>query len=549
MTDGMRARASGALVRRSPPAARGRWRWRVFSSLTWRILAINLLALGIVVAGMLYVDAYRRGLIEARAESLRTQAALMAGALGEVMVAEGEVDRFAIDARAARRMLRRLVLPVKIRARLFDSQGALLADSNRLPGIGPVVEAEALPPPEGPIAAAAAAVYDWIVAHLPARERLEPYRENEIQRARDYRETAGALAGVPGWALRDGGSEGAIISVAVPVQRFKHVQGALMLSTTTADVEEAVRAVRYAILELSAVALAVTIALSLFLAATIVRPLRRLADAAYAVRRVQGRTVAIPDYSARRDEIGELSRALLDMTDALADRIDAIERFAADVAHEIKNPLSSLRSAVETIARVDEPDQQRRLLAIVEEDVQRLNRLIGDIADASRLDAELARAPSEPVDLGRLLAAVVEVHRARRGEDGPEIHCELPAGERLVAPGIESRLVQVIENLIANARSFSPPGGAIRLAARRDDGWIEVTVEDQGPGIPPGKLDAVFDRFYSDRPAGEKFGTHSGLGLSICRQIVEAHGGTIRAENIGDDEHPEGARFILRLPA
>ncbi len=545
MTGVRPVKPSEGLGRQRPSTPKRR---RAFSSLTWRILAINLLALVIVVAGMLYVDAYRQGLIEARAKALRTQAELMAGALGEIMVAAGEDDLFTFDARTARRMLRRLVLPVKIRARLFDSNGALIADSLRLPGVGPVVEAEALPPPKGPFETAVETVYDWIVAHLPARERLEPYVEKAEPRASDYREAAAALGGEASWTLRDAGSEGAILSVAVPVQRFKHVQGALMLSTTTADVEDAVREVRYAILELFAVALAVTIALSLFLAATIVRPLRRLANAAYAVRRVRGRSVIIPDYSARRDEIGELSRALFDMTDALARRIDAIERFAADVAHEIKNPLSSLRSAVETIARVKDPDQQRRLLSIVQEDVQRLDRLIGDIADASRLDAELARASGGPVDLGRMLSTLVEIHRARY-EGGPTIALDLADGTPLVVPGIEGRLVQVFENLIANARSFSPPDGVIRIAARPIDGGVEVTIEDQGPGIPPSKLEAVFDRFYSERPAGEKFGTHSGLGLSICRQIVEAHGGSIRAENIGPPDRPEGARFVLRLPS
>ncbi|MFQ5784319.1 MAG: stimulus-sensing domain-containing protein [Alphaproteobacteria bacterium] len=521
---------------------------RRFSSLTWRILAINLLALGIVVVGMLYLDTYRRGLIEARTAALKSEGEMMAGALSEIVVTTGDGALFEIDAGAARQMLRRLVVPIHIRARLFDTRGVLIADSSRLPGAAPLVESEELPPPVGAFEAGVEAVYAWVVSHLPPREKLEPYVENERQRAADYHEAMRALAGYSASALHDGGKVGTILSVAVPVQRFKQLQGALLLSTTIDDVEDSVRAVRYAILKIFALALSITIALSVFLAGTIARPVRRLAEAADAVRHGHSRAVVIPDFSGRRDEIGDLSRALGDMTDALADRIDAIERFAADVAHEIKNPLGSLRSAVETVVRIEDPEQQRKLLAIVREDVQRLDRLISDISDASRLDAELARAETVPVDLGRMLSTLVEVQRAIPPQGDPAIVLDLDPDTRLVVPGFEGRLAQVFENLINNARSFSPPGGVIRIAAWRDDDAVAVTVEDDGPGIPPAKLEAIFDRFYSERPATEKFGTHSGLGLSISRQIVEAHGGVIRTENRGDGDRARGARFIVRLP-
>jgi two-component system sensor histidine kinase ChvG len=239
------------------------------------------------------------------------------------------------------------------------------------------------------------------------------------------------------------------------------------------------------------------------------------------------------------------------MTDALFERMSAIEHFAADVAHEIKNPLSSLRSAVETAARIEDPNNRRRLMAIILDDVERLDRLITDISDASRLDAELSRIELAPVDIAAMLRALVDVDEAARAEDTPRLVLDLPErARRLEVSGIESRLAQVFRNLIANAVSFSPPGGEIRLTARPDGRAVLVTVEDRGPGIPGDKLTAIFDRFYSERPSGEKFGTHSGLGLSISKQIVEAHRGTIWAENRRDAQGEiVGARFCVRLPA
>ena len=535
------------------PVPRRPRRRGAFSPITRRILAINLLALLIVVAGLLYLDTYRRGLIDAKIAALGTQGALIAAALGESVVTGVDDGVHRIDGAAARTMLARLAASIEARARLYDVQGALLADSRSLPGVGVEIVADTLPPPPGVLEAAAEAVYLRVVSWLPARQSLPPYVESSDPRASDYGELAPVFAGATGSALRDGGEMGVIINVAVPVQRFKQVQGALLLTAYTTDIEDSVRRVRYAILELSAVALAITVLLSLYLAGTIARPLHRLAEAADAVRRghVQAREsdIAIPDFSARGDEIGDLSQALREMTQALAQRMDAIESFAADVAHEIKNPLSSLRSAVEATTRIDDPGRQRELLAIMHDDVLRLDRLISDISDASRLDAELARAEAAPVDVGALLATLVEVQRATAG-GGPAPSLAFEDGDDLVVSGIEGRLAQVFENLLANARSFSPPSGAIAIAARRDADWIEVTVEDDGPGIPPGKLAAIFERFYSDRPAGEKFGTHSGLGLSISKQIVEAHGGVIFAENRGDDAlRPAGARFVVRLPA
>jgi two-component system sensor histidine kinase ChvG len=358
-----------------------------------------------------------------------------------------------------------------------------------------------------------------------------------------------ALAGEEARAIRQDRASGKLVlTVAVPVQRYKQVLGAVLLSVGSVDVEQAIRAVRLDILRVFLIALVVTILLSFYLAGTIARPVRRLAAAAERVRRGSGRQIAIPDFSARGDEIGDLSGALREMTSALWQRMDAIERFAADVAHEIKNPLTSLRSAVETAARIQDPAKREKLLAIVMEDVKRLDRLISDISDASRLDAELSRIEPEPVDIGHLLGTLADVYDATQTEDGPRVRLFLPE-EPLIVAGVEGRLVQVFRNLIANAVSFSPPGGTIRLSARQDEDAVVIAIEDEGPGIPEGKLEAIFNRFYTERPSGEKFGTHSGLGLSISKQIVDAHHGVIRAENRRDSEKRIiGARFIVRLP-
>ncbi|NUB14886.1 HAMP domain-containing protein, partial [Azospirillum brasilense] len=349
-----------------------------------------------------------------------------------------------------------------------------------------------------------------------------------------------------------------LLTVAVPVQRYKEVLGAVLLSRSGTVIDEAIRSVRSDILRVFAVALLVTVLMSLYLAGTIARPIRKLAQAADRLRTGHGRHTEIPDFTRRGDEIGELSGVLRDMTAALWARMDAIERFAADVAHEIKNPLTSLRSAVETVSRIQDPARRDKLMAIIADDVQRLDRLISDISNASRLDAELSRAALEPVDVGAMLRMLADIHRTTAEEedegDGteapPSVVIEPPRGGSLTVKGLEGRLTQVFQNLIANALSFSPPGGQVRLTARRTpDGAVEVTVSDDGPGIPDGKEEAIFERFYTERPAGEKFGTHSGLGLSISKQIVEAHGGTIRADNrLGPGGETTGAVFTVRLP-
>ncbi len=523
---------------------------RLISPLTLNILTVNLLALAIPVGGLLYLGAYRDSLIDAEFEALKTQAEVFAGAIGEGAIATTLSGDQMLDIPPAQQIVRRLSAPTQVRARLFLPDGELAADSRLLIGGGGIVHVQVLPPPSerNPVVDPIIDFLDW----LPRRRDLPAYREAPQQTAGDYEETLAALRGESQNMLRLGGRDGQyLLSVAVPVQRYRQVLGALMLSKDGAHIDRAVRTLRLDVLKLFGAAMVVTVLLSLYLAGTIARPVRRLAAAAERVRRDIGRKHhPIPDFTTRGDEIGELSGAFRAMTAELQLQLDAIERFAADVSHELKNPLTSLRSAVETASRVKDAAKQRQLLSIVEDDVRRLDRLITDIADASRLDAELSRAMSQPVDVGSMLLTLADMHRATAGaSDTPELVVALQSGSDLCVSGMEDRLVQVFHNLIGNAMSFSPPGGTITLSARRDSDMVEIEVEDRGPGIPEAKLEAIFDRFYSERPSGEKFGTHSGLGLSISKQIVEAHGGSIGAVNVLNGDRVVGARFTVRLPA
>jgi two-component system, OmpR family, sensor histidine kinase ChvG len=543
---------------------------RSFSPLTRRILFLNMLPLLLLAAGVLYLDDFRRGLIDSELQALSTQSQIIAAALGEAAVSvadpddEERDDRLAPD--IARQILRRLVEPTRVRARLFDFTGMLLADTRVLGQGSLAVEVEVLPPPEpaAPLPGRTVdALSDFFGGGLAGNLNLPLYRERRDPVALDYEEAIGALVGDGGRVVRRTAGGQLMLSVAVPVQRFKQVLGALMLSSDGRNVEVALRTVRRDILRVAGVTLMLTVLLSLYLAGTIARPIRRLARAADRVRtggaraRIGGTlgagaalAGAIPDLSARGDEIGDLSAALREMTDALSRRLDAIDRFAADVAHELKNPLTSLKSAVETAARVPDLAVREKLMAIVLDDVARLDRLITDIAGASRLDAELSRTNAEPVDLSDVLGGLVDALAAVAKPDQAKPVLTRAGPGPYAVMGIADRLGQVFRNVIANAQSFSPPGAEVRIAVGRAGEFVTVTIDDDGPGIPADKLESIFERFYSERPAAEKFGTHSGLGLSISRQIVEAHGGVIEAENRHDSNGDiHGARFRIRLPA
>lgn len=569
----------GRLARRGAAPARFVTRFvgqTALSSLTRRILILNLAALIALVGGILYLNKFRAGLIDARVESLRTQGQIIAAAVAAQATVETDSisvdpDRllelqagesltafelgdttadFPINPEQVAPLLKRLISPTRTRARIYDQEGTLLLDSRGLYSRGHILRFE-LPPldQEKPW------YDDWIesVKLWFRRGDLPAYREIGAGNGREYPEVVGALNGQSPSIVRISEDGGLIVSVATPIQRFRAVLGALLLSTESGDIDAIVEAERMAIVRVFLVAAAVTILLSVLLASTIAGPVRRLSGAAERVRRGINKRVEIPDFSQRKDEIGHLAQSLRDMTAALYNRMEAIEAFAADVAHELKNPLTSLRSAVETFPIVKSDDARNRLLAVIQHDVRRLDRLITDISDASRLDAELARADTAPVDIAKLLDAVVSIAREARVVTRSEIVLDVDPGRwgknAFIVLGHDSRLAQVFNNLIDNARSFSPPNGTVTIRARRKSGVIVVTVEDEGPGITGDNVDRIFERFYTDRPGAEDFGKNSGLGLAITRQIVDAHNGRVVAENRKTtDGKVAGARFTITLP-
>jgi len=557
-----------------------------FSSLTRRIVVLNLIGLAILVSGILYLNQFRAGLIDAKVQSLLTQGEIIARAIAAsagVDTDEVQLDpeklleaeqgtagtgndtlpsslEFAIDPERAAPILRPLVKPTGSRARIYSRDGALILDSDTFYSRGEVLRYD-LPPPVAEEPDALTRFWQAVKTRMGQYD-LPLYTEIGAANGMSYPEVATALTGtsVPIVRINDKGEM--VVSVAVPIQRMRAVLGVLLLSTRGGDIDNIVAAERWGIVRVSLFAAAVTIVLSVILANTIAGPVQRLSSAAERVRHSVKARAEIPDFTDRTDEIGHLSGALRDMTNALYKRIDAIESFAADVAHELKNPLTSLRSATETLPLVKSDEAKQRLMEIIQHDVRRLDRLISDISDASRLDAELAREDARPVDIAELIRTTVSLFNDIHRGDTPEVAFEIAyasGAHPYRVTGHDSRLSQVIANLLDNAISFSPPGGKVTVAARRIGPEIQIAVEDEGPGIPEENLERIFERFYTDRPQ-ESFGQNSGLGLNISRQIVVAHGGRLYAENrplsgaargMADRgaRSGDGARFVIRLPA
>lgn len=555
----------------------------VFSSLSRRILTLNLAGLALLVTGILYLNQFREGLIDARIASLFTQGEIMSGAIAAsaqvnvdtILVDPDELLRqqaqqngeagsrddqsssldFMLNPERIAPILTRLTTPTKNRARIFDRDGALLIDSNLLYSRGQTLRFD-LPASQQPQISWLEQGYRQLRYWLRHGE-FPAYDENQVVSSISLPEVDTALGGAGASITRVNNRGELIVSVAVPIRRNGTVVGALQLSTQGGDIDSITDSERGSILRVFLFAACVTALMSIAMASTIATPLRRLAAAADRVRKGNDANQTLPDFTERGDEIGLLSGSLREMTDALFTRMGAIERFAADVAHELKNPLTSLRSAVETLPLARNENSRERLMAIIQHDVKRLDRLISDISDASRLDAELARERSEPVDLELLVGGIVtiqnEIRLNKYNGESAEVRLEIDEAERgkFFVLGHESRLGQVLVNIIDNARSFSPAQGVISVHLWREDGMACITIDDEGPGIRIEKIERVFERFYTDRPESEGFGNNSGLGLSISKQIIEAHRGSIAASNRVAPEKPDeilGARFLIRLP-
>lgn len=537
-----------------PPHRGGEFAGR--SPLARRIISFNVLALGALVIGILYLTQFEDGLIAERERGVLAEARVLAQA-----IARGAGERFGdpdpdlagANETEARSLLQMIGISGLNRVQLFDRRGRLLADTAAIPVRG-VLQ---LSPPDRPeergvlgeLRAAVSALFSDATPLYA--ERLVPGITTD---PRVFRALEGRLA-----SERTTDADGRLaVGLALPVARNRAVLAAVLVTTWPGEIDVLISNQRAQIMQVFGIAVIVSVALSLVLANTIARPLRRLAEAA---EQGEGRTsrlmnperIRIPDMTGRLDEIGYLSGAMRKMTRALYDRIEHSEVFAAEVAHEIKNPLTSLRSAVETLRYAKTDQARERLLAVIEKDVVRLDRLVTDISNASRLDSEMVREEMETFSMTELLGNLVEFNQPKAATAGGGLLADLPE-DPLYTSGLENRLAQVFVNLVANAISFMGEGGAVRVAARRlPQGGVRVEVCDTGPGIPDENLKDIFGRFYSERPQGD-FGNHSGLGLSISRQIVDAHGGRIWAENIRDpqdepDGPRKGARFIVELPA
>ena len=516
-------------------------------SVSGRILIINIITLMLVVFGLFTFGHFMDRLIDSEEGVLERQANLIAGTLGEVAV-ENTPEGDILKTDPARQLVRRLVDTTDARTQVFAPNLLLVADSRLLRGAGRYVQIEQLPPLRQQLQISSVdriiKIFDWLAMLLPYEKDLPLYVESALPTAEQLPDVAEALKGGYRrtlWATKD---NKLILTVTVPIQRFRQVVGAVMLTRDGDSIAESIRRVRSDLLQMISLVLGASALLSLYMAQTIARPLRRLAKAAHAARSITSGKPEIPDLSGRGDEIGDLSSTLRGMTDTLWQRLNATEGFAADVAHELKNPLSSMHSALETLPRIEDSERRQKLLQIIKDDVLRMERLVTDIAATARLEGELSRATPERLDLSGLVQTLVEA----RAQTGAALLFE-STEPALMIKGIPGQLVQVLENLIANALSFSPPGQPVTLHMTAITSQIVLTVEDSGPGLPPGKEEKIFERFYSERPRAEKFGTHSGLGLNICRQIIEAQNGSIYGENrLAADGQVIGARFVVNLP-
>jgi len=522
------------------------------SPLARKIITFNLMALIVLVAGVLYLNPFRDSLVFQRAHGLVVETELIAGVFEAQIRASGASslpdNTIVIDT------LEKIYLPEGIEVFVFDEQKNLIANTRDHAQRSTISAAGLQQDTRSTlITDFLNSIWEYASIILAPKELSSPEIDT-VETARAL--ISDALSGNTQIRTSHDSAGGTAFSVATPIVFAGVPIGVVAVTSAAGEMEHLVRTEREQILQMFVVAIIVSIGLSLVLASTIANPLSDLASAAELsrdkdARRLSPGRIRIPDLTARPDEIGRLSGALRGMVAALYDRIDANEQFAADVSHELKNPLASLRSAVGTLRIIKKDEQRTKLLDVVEHDVRRLDRLVSDISNASRLDSELVKEEEESFSLLKTISNITEFLDQEASSKGIDLSADLPP-DPIVIQGLEARLAQVFVNLITNAISFCDEGDAIRVWARRRENRILVVVEDTGPGIPEQALHKIFNRFYSQRPDGH-FGNNSGLGLAISKQIIEAHGGVIWAENIRPTEvditsEPLGARFVVGLP-
>lgn len=541
---------------------------RRITNLTLRIMGVNALAVITLILGVVYLSQYHMTLISSRLEHFETElklvtAAITEGALADEVTAEGEV--YFLSHNRVELLSARLGATLNKRVMVFDEKGEMIADSELLIEkyqIKPIFQVVREERRKLESVEVLKEMASWIVAFFPEHNTLPLFEGITSNKAIDYHDAAEAYdkkLNMTPW--RDVSGD-LVLTASMPIlSDTRAVRGAVMMISDGTDIKEALGDAWFNILKIFLVTLIITILLSIYLSGVIARPLRKLANAAENVRKGKLKHTEIPDMSDRNDEIGELSIVLRDMTHALWDRMDTIEAFAADVSHEIKNPLTSLKSAVETASIVKKKEDLQRLLDIIKHDIERLDRLISDISNASRLDAELSREAFGVINFKTLLRHLLDSYKSpleremqnrynsdEALKDGIMITLDMPDHADIYVRGSEGRLIQVFQNIIANALSFAPVKSTIKVLVTLKGNRVSIAIEDEGPGIPENQLDNVFKRFYSERPEHEKYGQHSGLGLSICKQIITAHNGIIYAENnVERDGEVSGARFVVLL--
>lgn len=523
------------------------------SRLTRNIFFSNLIGLIILVGGSLAMDRFQNSLIDAKIENLRSLASTITTVMGDDATGYGSAAQ--LDIENARQVLRGVTVPDRWRVRLHDRAAQVIVDTETLDD---TIEVSSLDPiiPDIPEPPRQKVLKEKVTYWIKDKMHNLPWRKHRRDALRrdlkaDIRKS---LEGAEMLGQRYDDKDQLIVTVSLPVKRVQQVLG--VVTVESSDVDSIVSAERRALAPIIGLAFLATLLSSMALTLFITLPMRKLARAAELVTRSSRKRGAIPDLSNRRDEIGDLSSVMRDMTQGLYARIDDIANFAADVAHEIKNPLTSLRSASDTL-RVAKTDEQReKLISIIQQDVSRMDRLITDISKASKVDANLARDTAQTLDVVEIIENITDFYAQTSSGDGPQVKNVTLIGREdpVFIRAFETPFAQVLRNLIDNALTFSPADGEVRVKATLEQiagrENVIITVDDDGPGIPQDNLEAVFDRFYTERPKGAQFGSHSGLGLAICRQIITAHKGRIHAENrvSPDSETIQGARFVVEIP-